>query len=121
MAVGSPGSPEATDGRTLRAVLRPVLPIFLIDVLTAFTVGMVPPLLPLMADEWRLSPLEAGLVNTVYAVGRLGASYPASTLRARWGTRAVMFIGLALLVVGVVACGLVPGYPAFLAARLVMG
>ena len=105
----------------LGAVLRPLLPLFVVDVLTAFTVGMVPPLLPLLADEWQLSPLEAGLVNTVYALGRLGTSYPASTLRARHGTRRVVFLGLALLVTSVVACGLAPGFLAFLLARLVMG
>ena len=50
-----------------------------------------------------------------------GRAIPASALRARHGTRAVVFLGLALLVAGVVACGLAPGFPAFLLARLVMG
>ncbi|MGH7358304.1 MAG: MFS transporter [Candidatus Rokuibacteriota bacterium] len=118
---GAPPGPEAAAPGTLRAALRPLLPLFVIDVLTAFTVGMVPPLLPLLAAEWRLSPLEVGLVNTLYAVGRLATSYPASALRARHGTRAVVFLGLALLVLGVVACGVAPGFPAFLVARLVMG
>ncbi len=121
MAVPRPGSPETADPRTLGAAIRPFLPLFIVDVLTAFTVGMVPPLLPLLAGEWQLSPLQVGLVNTLYALGRLGTSYPASALRGRHGTRAVVFAGLALLIVGVVACGLAPGFPAFLVARLVMG
>lgn len=121
MAASSPASPGGAVALPLRAVLRPLLPLFVIDVLTAFTVGMVPPLLPLLADEWRLSPLQAGLVNTLYAVGRLGASYPASAMRARQGTRRVVFLGLALLVTSVVACGLAPGFLSFLLARLVMG
>jgi MFS family permease len=111
----------AADPPPLGEALRPLLPLFFVDVLTAFTVGMVPPILPLLADEWRLSPVQVGLVNTVYALGRLGTSYPASALRARRGTRAVVFQGLALLVVGVVACGLAPSFTTFLAARLVMG
>jgi putative MFS transporter len=121
MAGAPPGSPAAADSLTLGAAVRPLLPLFVIDVLTAFTVGMVPPILPLLADEWQLSPLQAGLVNTLYAVGRLATSYPASALRARYGTRAVVFLGLALLVLGLVACGLAPGFPAFLVARLLMG
>ena len=121
MAATPPAAVGAAVASPLGTVLRPLLPLFAIDILTAFTVGMVPPLLPLMADEWRLSPLQAGLVNTLYAVGRLGASYPASALRARRGTRTVVLLGLGLLVVGVVACGLAPGFPAFLLARLVMG
>jgi MFS family permease len=121
MAAPLPAALGAAIASPFGTVLRPLLPLFAIDILTAFTVGMVPPLLPLMADEWGLSPLQAGLVNTLYAVGRLGASYPASALRARRGTRTVVFLGLALLIAGVVACGLAPGFPAFLLTRLVMG
>ena len=120
MALAWSGAPDAA-ARPFRAALRPLVPLFLVDVLTAFTVGMVPPLLPLLVDEWRLSPLQVGLVNTVYAVGRLGTSYPASRLRARAGTRAVVYLGLALLIVGALGCGLAPAFPAFLVARLVMG
>jgi MFS family permease len=121
MVAAPEGTAEKPPPSSLGAVLQPLLPLFLIDILTAFTVGMVPPLLPLVADEWQLSPLQVGLVNTLYALGRLGTSYPASALRVRHGTRAVIFLGLLLLVVGVVACGLAPGFPGFLTARLVMG
>ena len=121
MSAALSGSPAAPGAAPFRTVLRPLVPLFTIDILTAFTVGMVPPLLPLLADEWQLSPLQAGLVNTLYAVGRLGASYPASALRGHRGTRAVVYLGLALLVVGVVACGVAPAFPVFLLARLVMG
>ncbi len=82
---------------------------------------MVPPILPLLAAHWSLSPIEAGLVNTAYGVGRLVASYPASRFRARRGTRAAIFVGLAVLVAGTVGCGLAPGFPLFLGARVLMG
>ena len=49
MAGAPPTSPAATAPETLGAALRPLLPLFAIDVLTSFTVGMVPPLLPLLA------------------------------------------------------------------------
>jgi MFS family permease len=101
--------------------LRPLLPLFALDVLTAFTVGMVPPILPLLRDEWALSRAEVGLVHTAYALGRLGTSYPASRLRARHGTRAAVFVGLAILIAGALGCGLAPTFLAFLAARLLMG
>ena len=82
---------------------------------------MVPPILPLLAAEWTLSPLEAGLVNTTYAIGRLGTSYPASWFRVRAGSRAAIFLGLAGLVAGTVGCGLAPTFPLFLAGRILMG
>ncbi len=124
-ARGDPRAAVAHPGRLARwpfvEALTPLLPLYALDVLTAFTVGMLPPLLPLVAGDWALSTVEAGLVNTLYAIGRLAGSYPASRLRARWGTRAAVFIGLAGLIGGSLGCGLAPTYPVFLAARLVMG
>ncbi|HEV8306368.1 MAG TPA: MFS transporter [Methylomirabilota bacterium] len=113
--------PEGTAEGRLAPVLAPLLPLYGLGVLTAFNVGMLPPLLPLVAGEWALSTVEAGLINTVYAVGRLGGSYPASWTRARWGTRTAVFLGLVGLIVGSVACGLAPSFRVFLAARLLMG
>jgi MFS transporter, DHA1 family, multidrug resistance protein len=121
MAAAPLGSPSGVDSSPLTSVLRPLLPLFALDILTAFTVGMVPPLLPLLADEWQLSTLQVGLVNTLYALGRLGTTYPASALRARHGTRSMVFFGLLVLILSVVACGLAPGFGTFLVARLLMG
>jgi MFS family permease len=82
---------------------------------------MVPPLLPLVAGEWTLSPVQAGLVNTTYSVGRLLTAFPASRYRGRRGTRATVLLGLAGLIAGTVGCGLAPSFPLFLAGRLLMG
>jgi MFS family permease len=112
--IGSP-APSA------RVVFAPLLPLFVLDVLTAFTVGMLPPLLPVVTADWGLSTVEAGLVNTIYAIGRLSGSYPASRIRAQWGTRVAVFLGVAGLVAGSLVCGVAPGFPLFLAGRLVMG
>jgi MFS family permease len=87
----------------------------------AATVGMVPPLLPLIAGGFALSPASAGLVNTAYSVGRLAGGYPGAYSRARWGTRAGAVLGIGTLALGGIACGLAPGFGSFLAARLVMG
>src|SRR5262249_45896210 len=51
----------------------------------------------------------------------LSGSYPASRIRARWGTRLAVFLGVAGLVAGSLICAVAPGFPAFLAGRLVMG
>jgi DHA1 family inner membrane transport protein len=112
-----PPRPEPTRDQALRALL----PLFVLDILTAFTVGMLPPLLPLVAADWALSPLEVGLINTVYAIGRLAGSYPASLIRARRGTRAAVFLGVGFLVTGSALCAVAPRFPVFLLARLVMG
>ncbi len=125
MTSPEPHGPRAASGgdtpRTFHAALAPLLHVFGLDVLTAFTVGMVPPLLPVLAGDFGLSTVEAGLVNTVYAAGRLAGSYPASRIRARWGTRAAVFLGIAGLIAGSAVCGLAPTFAGFLVGRLVMG
>jgi MFS family permease len=113
--------PRPPRAPTLGKVLRPLVPLFGLDALTAVTVGMLPPILPLVAADWTLSPVEVGLVNTVYAIGRLGGAYPASLVRARWGTRAAIFLGLIGLVAGSLLCAAAPRFSHFLLARLVMG
>jgi MFS family permease len=111
--------PAASEG--FRAALAPLLPLFALDVLTAFTVGMIPPLLPLVAGDFALSAAEAGLVHTVYALGRLAAAYPASRLRAWRGSRVTIFVGIGGLAAGSLGCALAPDFGVFLVARLVMG
>jgi MFS family permease len=82
---------------------------------------MIPPLLPILAAEWALSPVQVGLINTIYAVGRLAGSYPTTRFRARQGTRLAVLVGFGGLVVGAIGCGGAPTFPIFLAGRLVMG
>jgi MFS family permease len=89
--------------------------------LTVWTAGIVPPILPLVAREWSLSPLESGLVNSIFALGRLIGSYPASLLRARHETRAAAFSGVAAATAGTLMCGAAPSFWVFLAGRLLMG
>ena len=101
--------------------LAPLIPLFGLDVLMAATVGMMPPLLPLIGESFTLSPVGIGLVNTVYSLGRLAGSYPAAHVRARWGTRTAAILGIGTIARGGVGCGVGPGYPTFLAWRLVMG
>jgi MFS family permease len=112
---GPPASGASPSARTALA------PLYVLDVLTAFTVGMLPPLLPLVTADWGLSTVEAGLINTIYAIGRLAGSYPASRIRARWGTRSAVFLGVFGLVAGSLGCGVAPAFPLFLVGRLVMG
>lgn len=115
------GAAAAHRGSAAGVVLAPFIPLFGLDAVMASTVGMVPPLLPLLATEWTLSHVEVGLVNAAYAIGRLAGSYPTTHLRARRGTRVVVLVGFVGLVAGTAGCGLASGFPGFLVGRLVMG
>ena len=127
-AAGAEGAPPTASGAAAShrgsaagVVLAPFLPLFGLDAVMASTVGMVPPLLPLLAADWTLSHVQVGLINTAYALGRLTGSYPATRLRARHGTRVAVLVGLGGLVAGVAGCGLASGFAGFLVGRLVMG
>ena len=110
-----------SDRKRIEGGFATVLPLYWLDFLLAISVGMVPPLLPVLAAHWALSTVQAGLIYTVYAVGRLGSCYPASDMRARWGTRTALVGGIASLTLGLLTCGLSSGFTAFLAGRFLMG
>ena len=61
--------------QTIGSLTAPILPLYWLNLLVAISVGMVPPLLPELAAHWALSTVQAGLIYTVYAVGRLGSCY----------------------------------------------
>ena len=84
-------------------------------------VDILPPLLPLIAGELRLSVIKAGLTNTTFAVGRLLGSFPASTLRSHCGTRWSAASGLMGLLAGCALCRLAPGLLLLLVGRFIMG
>lgn len=88
---------------------------------TAATTGMVPPVLPLVVRQWALTPVQAGLVNTCQALGRLLGTYPTAHLRARRGPRATALAGTAALGLGGALCAAAPVFGLFLLGRLVTG
>jgi MFS family permease len=103
------------------SAIRSFAAIFVLNAMITFSIGMVPPLLPVVADTWALSTIDVGVANAVYAFGRLASGYPASQLRARTGTRRTTFLGLGVLLGGTALCGLAPAFPVFLIGRLLMG
>jgi MFS family permease len=107
--------------QTIGSLTAPILPLYWLNLLVAISVGMVPPLLPELAAHWALSTVQAGLIYTVYAVGRLGSCYPASRVRAQWGTRTALVVGIVAITFGLLTCGLSAGFMMFLVGRVLMG
>lgn len=83
--------------------------------------AVVPPLLPTLVREVKLTKAGAGLLSGAYAGGMLLASIPCGIIVSRWGVRFGLYLGLLLL--GFTSVGLGFGATAFLldADRCVQG
>jgi MFS family permease len=57
------------------------------------------PILPALEDEFSLSKAEAGVLVAAYPVGTMLGALPGGFAAARWGPRAVVLAGLALMTV----------------------
>lgn len=81
----------------------------------------LPPLFPLIKAEFALSYTELGLLLTVYAVASGILQTPVGFLVDRFGARAILIAGLALISLSIGAMGLVHDYPGLVAAAALAG
>jgi MFS family permease len=79
------------------------------------------PLLGELASEYDLSKAGSGLLVAAFAIGALGAALPAGVATTRFGPRASVLAGLALMSVASLAFGLAGDPWTLGAARLVQG
>ena len=83
--------------------------------------GAIAPLLPTYEADLGLSKSSAGVLSASYPAGTLIASLPAGWLAGRFGAKATMAGGLALLCGSSLAFGLADGIVALDSARFVQG
>jgi predicted MFS family arabinose efflux permease len=75
------------------------------------------PLIPLMKDAWGMSYTQVGTFAGIYGLVALLVSLPAGLLAKAYGEKRVLWIGMVLSAVGLVAVALAQNYPEGLAAR----
>jgi MFS family permease len=83
--------------------------------------GALTPLVPLYADDFGLSKLEAGLLIGAYGGGALLGGVPGGQLAGRYGPRRAVVLGLLALAAASVAFALASGPAALGLARFVQG
>lgn len=99
-------APAATAGRAARVIGL----IGLAHAFSHFFQLVLPPLFPVLREEFAVSYTELGLLMTLfYAVSGLSQT-PAGFLVDRFGARRVLFAGLGLLAGAVVLYGLAPSF-----------
>jgi MFS family permease len=84
-------------------------------------VGLVSPILSVYAATFSASATMAGMIITLFGVGRLIVNIPAGLLSQRFGHRPLLMAGPLILVVGSIAAALATSLDVLLAARFVQG
>jgi MFS family permease len=123
--VGVRRDPDEAPALGIGAALR--IPVFRAALVSSLATGWAVQgtrvaLVPLfVAETLHREPVWAGIALTVFAVGDGLVLLLTSGLSDRRGRRPVVLAGLALVAVGTVGLGLVPGLPTLLVASAVAG
>ena len=78
-------------------------------------------LLPIWANEFRLTFAQVGIIRTAYSGGMAAFQIPAGLLAERWGERRLLAAGTAVTACGFIAAGMVGGFVSLLAVLLIAG
>src|SRR5438132_10249436 len=78
-------------------------------------------LLPIWANEFRLTFAQVGIIRTAYSGGMAAFQIPAGLLAERWGERRLLAAGTAVTACGFIAAGIVGGFVSLLAVLLIAG
>src|SRR6059036_467170 len=78
-------------------------------------------LLPIWANEFRLTFAQVGLIRTAYSGGMAAFQIPAGLLAERWGERRLLAAGTAVTACGFIAAGAVGGFLSLLLVLLITG
>lgn len=78
-------------------------------------------LLPIWANEFRLTFVQVGIIRTVYSGAMAAFQIPAGLLAEHWGEWRLLAAGTAVTACGFIAAGLVGGFLSLLAVLLIAG
>lgn len=95
--------------------------VYLASAVAPFNQYKVPPHIPVLLAELRLTPIEAGLLMSVFSVSGLVLALPAGELYRRFGPRVVGAVAVASTGVGSAVGALAPDGTVMLVGRLLEG
>ena len=78
-------------------------------------------LLPIWANEFRLTLAQVGIIRTAYSGGMAAFQIPAGVLAERWGERRLLAAGTAVTACGFIVAGQVGGFLSLLLVLLIAG
>jgi CP family cyanate transporter-like MFS transporter len=102
-------------------VLTSLLLLWLAGITLRLTILAVPPVIPLIHDEFNLSATEIGILTGLPSMLFAFAAVPGSLLVARLGIRAALVVGLALTAIGGALRGALPDIAWLYGMTIAMG
>jgi CP family cyanate transporter-like MFS transporter len=102
-------------------LLTSLLLLWLAGIALRLTILAVPPVIPLIQDEFNLSATEIGILTGLPSMLFAFAAVPGSLLVARLGIRAALVVGLALTAIGGALRGALPDVAWLYGMTIAMG
>ncbi|MFZ6035317.1 MAG: MFS transporter [Patescibacteria group bacterium] len=100
---------------------KSMITIFLVVFIDLLGFGIILPLLPYIAERFKASPLEIGLLTAVYSFFQLVASPILGRLSDRYGRKKLLIISQAGSAVGYLLLGLAGNLPLLFLSRIIDG
>ncbi len=104
-----------------RTVIRDILSIYVPAFFLNLGMSIVSPILPNYARTFDVSYTIATLAVSMHAIGRLIADLPVGVLGDRIGRRPLMLIGIIIIMIAALLCGLVVNFWELVVLRLLQG
>lgn len=95
--------------------------VYFASVAAPFNQFMVPPIMPLLIDELRISLAQAGLLMSMIAIIGLALALPAGVILQRLGPKTTGLAALGFMAAGAALGALADGYTQLLVSRVVVG
>ena len=81
----------------------------------------IPPLVPFLIEEWDISYTQIGLLIGLFMTAGIFLALPGGLLGQRFGDKAILVSGLALMTAGAFLFAMAPSYPVAFLGRLLGG
>lgn len=104
-----------------RSFLRFAVTLYVPGFLVQLGVGIVTPIMPLYARSFGISFALVGMVTTITAIGRILVNVPLGVVSDRVGRRPIVLLGMFLLALSGILCGIAQSFYELLAYRLLTG
>ena len=81
----------------------------------------IPPILPLMKDQYGLTYTDSALLMSLFALATLLSAVPGGFVVQRHGVRKIGLLGIGIMFMGVLTCLLANSYSIILLGRIIEG
>ncbi|MBB6443995.1 MFS transporter [Bacillus benzoevorans] len=94
---------------------------FSTGVLATIVQFSIPPILPLVKDQYEVTYTGSALLMSLFALATVLAAVPGGFIVGRYGVRKIGLLGIGFLFFGIIVCLLANNFPLLLLGRIIAG